>query len=150
MLIRNYTKDDIKEIIDLIDRGRPYVVPYNRYVYWFLNNYYGSTCKVIENEGRLIGFVSAMPSVEKNTLFIWQVCIDADFRGRGLAHELLLSVLDEAKKLKLSSLQLSISDENLASQKLFKKFAMDNNLNIFELDRVDFEQLTEIVYQIDI
>jgi L-2,4-diaminobutyric acid acetyltransferase len=150
MLIRNLNKDDISKIIDLIDKGRPYVVPYNPYVYWFLYNYYGTTCKVMEYENRIIGFISAMPSVDKKTIFIWQVCIDNDFRGRGFAELLLVSIKDEAKILDFSNLQLSISDENLASQKLFKRFAKKYKLNIFEVERVKFGQNTEIVFQIDI
>jgi L-2,4-diaminobutyric acid acetyltransferase len=150
MEIRNFANNDTKEIIELVSKSRPYVVPYNMYTYWILQNYYGSTCKVIQNDDRLLGYISAIPSIDKNTLFIWQLCIDEEYRGKGLGTMLITSIISEANVLGYDNIQFSISETNIASQTLFKNFAEKSKSNIYEKDKIQFEEITEILFQIDI
>lgn len=150
MRIDNLSMNDVQEVIELVARCKPYVVPYNQYAYWILQNYFGSTCRIVKVENKIIGYISAMPSIDKNTVFIWQLCIDDEFRGKGLGTLLLSSVSDEAIRLGYGNLQLSISDTNTASQSLFKRFAQKNNFNMFEVERIKFGEMTEIIFQIDL
>lgn len=52
-----------------------------------------------EVNNRIIGFISGMPSIDKGSLFIWQLCVHNDYRGRGIATLLLDSLFQKAKRL---------------------------------------------------
>ena len=150
MKLSDIKEGDAGQILDLVKTCGPYVAPYNVYAYWILENYYSSTCKVVEDLNRIIGFVSGMPSVDKGTLFIWQICVHNDYRGKGVANLLLDSLLKKAKEYKFEKIELSISESNYASQKLFRNYSERNNLEIIEINRCVFGDMTEIVYEISL
>lgn len=149
-MIRKLEKNDIDEVIDLVKRCMPYVVPYNPYAYWILHSYYSNTCRVAEFEGKIIGFLSAMPSMEKKAVFIWQLCVDRELRGGGVGTRLLDSVVAATRQLGFSSIQFSIADTNRPSYSLFKRYAEKNGMKLTEMTKESFGELTEILYQIDI
>ncbi|KNY26152.1 GNAT family N-acetyltransferase [Pseudobacteroides cellulosolvens] len=150
MNLRDIKEGDAGQILELVKICGPYVAPYNVYAYWILENYYSSTCKVVEDLNRIIGYVSGMPSVDKGTLFIWQICVHNDYRGKGVATLLLDSLFKKAKEYMFEKIELSISESNYASQKLFKNYSEKNNLKIIEINRCVFGDITEIVYEISL
>ncbi len=150
MEVREIRKNDLEKIIELIKQGIPYVLPYNVYVYWILQNYYSSTCKVVESEDKIIGYISGIPSLDKETIFIWQLCVDIKHRGDGIGTMMIDSLVSEAKRLGYCNIQLSISDTNIASQTLFKSYAEKKSMEIYEKGIEKFEDQTEFVFQINI
>lgn len=86
MNVRSIGKGDSSIILRLVERNGPFVAPHKPYVYWMLENYYVSTCKVIEVDNNIKGFVSGMPSVDMTDLKI----IDAIRQGAGTPYELAL------------------------------------------------------------
>lgn len=150
MTVRKLRESDASQILDLVKECGPYVVPYNVYAYWILENYYSSTCMVVEDNNRVIGFVSSMPSMDKGLLFIWQICVHKDYRGKGVAALLLDSLFMAAKEHGFVKLELSISEGNNASMNLFRSFSEKNNLMMHEKNRYKFGNITEIVYEISL
>ncbi len=148
MEVRDLREGDASQILNLVEVCGPYVAPYNVYAYWILENYYHSTCKVVEENNRIIGFVSGMPSIDKGSIFIWQICVRKDYRGKGVATLLLDSLFHTAKENKFEKVELSISESNYASQNLFKGYSQKNNLSIVEKNKCTFGNVIEIVYEV--
>jgi L-2,4-diaminobutyric acid acetyltransferase len=150
MEVRELREGESGQVQELIRECGPYVVPYNVYAYWMLENYYASTCKVAVDNNRMIGFVSGMPNIDKGLLFIWQICVHKDYRGRGIAALLMDSLLMTAKEHGFKKFELSISEGNNASLNLFRSFSDKNDLSMVEKKRCAFGDVAEIVYEISL
>ena len=150
MKYRNIEKTDIPLVIKLIKKCAPQLVPHHEYTYWVLSRYFGSTCFVCEKDKEIIGFVSSMGSVDESGLFIWQICVDPNYRRKNIANNLLLKVFKSLSKLGLNNLQLSIEDYNSPSKNLFTHFAKTNNLTIKKIGEDELGGSTETIYQISV
>lgn len=93
------------------------------YAYILLCEHFSETCMVAKAGERLVGFVTGyrLPN-QANTLFIWQVAVDAGFQGRGIASTLLQNLISCQKPLP-HLVQTTVSPSNLASRHLFTKLA---------------------------
>jgi L-2,4-diaminobutyric acid acetyltransferase len=150
MEIRKLEVSDITMVQELLSKFKPYVLPYSNYVYWILNNYFSSTCFVAEEENKIIGFISALPSVDKEYLFIWQVAVDTDYHHLGIGSKLLDAVIAEAKNKSYKSIEFSIDSKNIASQNMFSSKAekLDSHMDI--ISTYTTKEYNEIVYSINI
>lgn len=77
------------------------------------------------SSGAPVGFVTGYvrPS-QPETLVVWQVAVDRDFRGRGLAGALLDGLATHAcAERGIRGLETTITPDNAASDKLFRSFA---------------------------
>ncbi|EAR60186.1 putative L-2,4-diaminobutyrate acetyltransferase [Oceanospirillum sp. MED92] len=83
---------------------------------------FAETSIVAQNEqGEIVGFISGyVPPKRQRTLFIWQVALDSEYRGQGIASEMLARLFSRDNDLKY--IETTISPSNTASQKLFKNF----------------------------
>lgn len=94
------------------------------YLYLLLCKDFADTCVVAERDGRICGFVTGYrPPGRDDVIFLWQVGVDADARGRGLAKRMLASFLKGAPGARY--LETTISPSNAASQALFRGVARD-------------------------
>lgn len=84
---------------------------------------FAETSIAAENaQGELIGFISGYrPPARPDTLFVWQVAVDASMRGQGLALRMLLALTQHSAEQGAGFLETTISPSNAASQALFKK-----------------------------
>lgn len=91
------------------------------YAYLLLAEQFGDTCRVAECRGEITGVVTAYrhPSAA-DTLFIWQVGVDAAMRGLGLASSLLHEALNDPACADVTRLETTISPSNGASRALFQ------------------------------
>lgn len=72
--------------------------------------------------GELVGFISGYrPPSRPDTLFVWQVAVDASMRGQGLALRMLLALVERVAADGVRYLETTISPSNGASQALFRK-----------------------------
>lgn len=73
--------------------------------------------------GRLVGFISGYcPPARPDTLFVWQVAVDASLRGQGLALRMLLALVARvAAERGVRYLETTIAPDNGASQALFRR-----------------------------
>lgn len=83
-----------------------------------------SVAAVIDN--RLVGFISGylLPN-DPDTLFIWQVVVDEQLRGQGLARRMLNWLVAQSATENARHLITSITPDNQASWRLFEGLARD-------------------------
>lgn len=94
------------------------------YAYLLLCHHFGATCVIARSQAQVIGFVSAYrPPAEPNDLFIWQVAVDPEARGRGLGAEMILRLLARADLKDVRYLETTVSPSNQASRRMFQRLA---------------------------
>lgn len=73
-------------------------------------------------QGQLVGFISGYrPPSRPDTLFVWQVAVDASMRGQGLALRMLMALTERVARQGVRFMETTISPDNAASQALFKR-----------------------------
>jgi L-2,4-diaminobutyric acid acetyltransferase len=86
--------------------------------------HFAGTSVAADAQGKLAGFISGylVPS-KADTLFIWQVAIDPQFRGQGLATRMLNEILARPACASVTYLETTITASNRASWSLFEGLA---------------------------
>lgn len=98
------------------------------YSYLMWGKYFSETSCVALNDNKVIGFVSGFIQPEQtDTLFVWQIAIDSDFQGKGLATQLLEELLSQLKHKNINFLEATVTPTNIPSSKLFHKIANNHN-----------------------
>lgn len=94
------------------------------YSYYLLSDHFRDSCVVAECQGQLAGFLSAylIPSRPK-TLFIWQVAVAREQRGRGVASLMVEALLARFAKAQLQAIEATVNPSNRASRALFERLA---------------------------
>lgn len=94
------------------------------YAYVLLFSDFGDTCVLAEEDGELLGFVLAYrPPAHPDELFVWQVGVAPEARGRGLATKLLDAALAQPAARGVRYLTATVSPDNEASRKTFAAVA---------------------------
>lgn len=95
------------------------------YAYLLYCQDFAETCRVAKVDGKIAGFVLGhRPPERPDSLFIWQIAVDEKFRGRGLAGALLDALVgDLVRTGEVSTLETTVTDDNIASRTLFASFA---------------------------
>lgn len=94
------------------------------YAYILMCQHFGNTCLVAETDEKMVGFVLAyVPPRQPDTVFVWQIGVARDVRGRGVGLHLLrhLLALDGCRNVQY--LEASVTPSNKPSQNLFRAFA---------------------------
>ncbi|MAY41542.1 MAG: diaminobutyrate acetyltransferase [Oceanospirillaceae bacterium] len=91
---------------------------------------FSETSIVAKNSnGEIVGFISGyIPPKRTRTLFIWQVALDPEYRGQGIASEMLSRLFSRDSDLRF--METTISPSNTASQKLFKSFFTTHHMSL--------------------
>lgn len=86
--------------------------------------HFSDTSALAEDAQGVTGFVSGylIPD-EPETLFVWQVAVDARGRGQGLAGRLIQDILRRPHCSEVRYIKTTITPENTASWRLFEKLA---------------------------
>lgn len=94
------------------------------YHYLLLCRHFSKTSMVAVHDDQVVGFVTGyIPPEDPGTLFIWQVTVASEFRGRGLALGMLESLIQALESSRLSYLNTTITPDNQASIHLFTALA---------------------------
>lgn len=98
----------------------------SEYAYVLLGAHFSATCAIVEENDAPLGFVSAyfVPN-HPDTLFIWQIAIDPQYRKRGLAKIMLKDLLRREVCQPVRHLHATITASNSASHNLFVSVARD-------------------------
>ena len=113
--------EDSPALYALIKRSPPLDLN-SRYAYMLVATHFAKTSVVAKVDGEVVGLVSAYVLPEKpDTLFVWQVAVDASMRGAGLAQRLVLHALKSMPSARF--IETTITPSNVASQKLFERLA---------------------------
>jgi L-2,4-diaminobutyric acid acetyltransferase len=94
------------------------------YCYFLLCSHFKETCAVAKNNGTVVGFASAfrLPA-QPDTLFIWQIRVMDEMRGKGLGPALIADILRRPSSKDINLIEATISPDNVASQSLFRSIA---------------------------
>lgn len=129
---RKPTVEDGPFIFDLIIRSKPLDVN-SRYLYLLQCSHFANTCAVAESEGSVQAFISAyvLPD-QPNTLFVWQIAVDASQRGKGIGSRLVTHLLKRTHLSGIQYVEATVNPSNDASRNLFKALARKSNCGINE------------------
>ncbi|TPQ19958.1 diaminobutyrate acetyltransferase [Streptomyces sporangiiformans] len=94
------------------------------YLLW-CRDFAGTSVVARDTAGEPVGFVTGYVRPEQpHTLLVWQVAVDAAYRGRGLAAALLDGLTAQvAQNHALTSVETTITPGNTASERLFTSYA---------------------------
>jgi L-2,4-diaminobutyric acid acetyltransferase len=96
------------------------------YAYLLLCEHFPETCVRAEYDGRTVGFISAYrPPQQRDVLFVWQVAVAANIRGRGLARSMLHELLRRDAHGEWRYLETTVTPSNEPSRRLFHALASD-------------------------
>ncbi|MGV8995827.1 MAG: diaminobutyrate acetyltransferase [Parvibaculaceae bacterium] len=86
--------------------------------------HFAETCVVAERDRKIVGWISAyFPPTEPNSIFVWQVAVDASARGCGLGRQMLDELMSRRAAQGVIALTTTITETNDASWALFGSFA---------------------------
>ncbi|RBQ31835.1 diaminobutyrate acetyltransferase [Arcobacter sp. FW59] len=129
LIYRKPVKKDSKDIVNIIKKCR--VLDLNsEYLYLLQTTHFKESCCVLEYNNKIIGFVSGyyLPE-DPNTLFIWQVAVDEQYRGKNLAFSMIKNIIDRRE---IDFLISTVSPSNTSSTKVFEKVAQYFNTKLEE------------------
>ena len=87
--ITSPSKKDGYEVSNLVARCPPLDLN-STYHYLIQSHYFNKTCSIAFDNKKVVAFASGFINPSKNnSLFIWQVAIDENYRSKGLGVELI-------------------------------------------------------------
>lgn len=97
------------------------------YMYLLFARDFASTSRIaVTSEGEVVGFVLAYRRADNpSCLFVWQVAVDEDHRGEGLARRMLDDLIRDSHETDepIRTVETTVTDDNMASRMLFTKLA---------------------------
>lgn len=112
------------------------------YSYFLLCDHFSDTCVVAEQDGALLGFLSAyrLPQ-DASRLFVWQMAVASHARGKGLAARMLDALLARPGCAGVRYVEATVNPSNMASRRVFTRLAAACGTGIVEesfLEVADF------------
>lgn len=153
MIIEELKKSQIRELCQLIKSVGSLDLN-SSYLYLLLAHYFSKDCLVAKIDQKIIGFVTAIKT-DNNTLFIWQIGINKNFQGQGIAKKLLQELIKKQPN-NIKRIEFSISPSNQASLGLFTKYAATIDSKILPVEKFETDLFfengheEEVFYQIKI
>ena len=137
IIYRNADKKDIKEInnlfIELVVTVNEKMIkegiePYQELENGFDDDYWNEfftkddrKILVVEDEGKVIGFLSLCINKDYNYLYLDDFCINENYRGKGIGTKLMNMAVDFAKKNKLNNIETHVETANHEARDFYKK-----------------------------
>jgi L-2,4-diaminobutyric acid acetyltransferase len=124
LIFRHPRLEDGYAIYQLIKRCPPLDLN-SSYLYFLQADHFSDTCLIAQYQDKTVGCIWAYKHPKNNNqLFVWQVAVDATMRGKQVGSQLLEQlVIKQSSHGEITSLSATISPSNVASQKLFERFA---------------------------
>lgn len=123
---------DGPSIYALIERSKPLDLN-SRYCYLILCEHFSATCVVAFENEELVGLVTAYLRPDApDTLFIWQVAVDASMRGQGVAKKMVVELLKRNSLQHVRHLEATVNPSNDASRALFHSLASSYGAQVSE------------------
>ena len=137
VLLREPGPDEGQALHELIRRSPPLDLN-SSYCYFLLARHFRETCVVAERDGSLAGCVTAYRRPDApGTLFVWQVAVRGDQRGRGLAGRMLDTLLDRPACREVRFLETTVGPTNHASRRCFERLAETRHCAVRQLPFLD-------------
>jgi L-2,4-diaminobutyric acid acetyltransferase len=82
------------------------------------------TCAIVKRGSEIVGFLSACRKPESpDTLFVWQVAVACELRGKGIGSGMLRELLNRRGLEDIRYIEATIGPDNLQSRALFTGLA---------------------------
>lgn len=121
LTLRKPSKSDGNRITQFI-HNHPSLDTNSSYCHFLQSSHFKNTCIIAEKNNEILGFISGYKKPEEpNTLFIWQMAVAPDYRGKGLALIMLSSILTRKEHSHLAALEATITQSNKSSWRVFEK-----------------------------
>lgn len=128
---RHPTIMDSENIWNLIRNNKP-LDENSLYLYTLLCHEFSDTCVVAESDSKIIGFLSAfIPPKKPETLFVWQIAVDKEFRNKGVAQKIISYSLNNIGD-EIKFIEATVTPSNLTSLKFFQTLADNNNTKLIK------------------
>ena len=125
---REPTVSDASSIWNLVKSNKP-LDENSRYLYVLLCHQFSNTCIVAEDNSRIVGFLSSFVSPKDfQTLFVWQAAVDESYRSRGIARDMVTTVLKKSPP-DVKFVEATVTPSNKVSLKFLQNFAMQLDAN---------------------
>ncbi|NIQ03277.1 MAG: diaminobutyrate acetyltransferase [Nitrospinaceae bacterium] len=132
MKLRTPSVNDGPRIRQLVQESRTLDLN-STYYYLLFCAHFSDTCVIAEQNGRLVGFVTAYrPPATQDRLFVWQIAVDPKVRGQGVAKTMIMELLHQTTHLGISYVEATVTPSNHSSQRLFQSLARDLNAECVE------------------
>ena len=144
--IRTATPDDSATLLSLSKECVGLDV-HTHYTYWVMCNYHNDTIFILEDDQIPIGYIMALNV--KSAIFIWQIGIIADYRGKSLSEELIAKIAYTAA-VNHKPIELSIIESNGVSLSAFTAFCKKHGLTMSRIGQTSMGKCDESLYRSDI
>ena len=151
--IRKPQKMDAKSIFNLVKSTK--VLDINsEYLYLLQSTHFDDTCAVATDGDTIVGFASGyIEPKDKSNLFIWQVGVNENYRGQGIAKKLIEFILEHNSNKEIEYIHTTISPSNKSSENLFLKLSKELGANItlekmFDVNDFNHAHEDEVLYKI--
>ncbi len=131
--IRKPKIEDGNLIYHLVQKCQPLDIN-SLYSYLIICAHFDQTSVLAEINNEIVGYISAYINPKQNeTLFVWQVAVSPNMRGKGLATKMINDILKREDIQPINFIETTVTPSNQASKSLFKKIAsqLDTNLEKF-------------------
>ena len=118
--------DDADSIWNLVKNNKP-LDENSKYLYILLCHEFSNTCVLAESTSKIVGFASTFVSPKNpDTLFVWQVAVDKNYRNKGIAQDLVSQSLRRVGP-SIHYVHATVTPSNTASLKFLQNFAKELN-----------------------
>lgn len=91
------------------------------YAYLLLCDRFSQSCLIAEADGKQAGFlVGFEPPQSPGVLFVWQISVNEEFRGLGIAQRMIEELV---RRRGFTAVEATVTPSNSASRRLFRSFA---------------------------
>jgi len=119
-----------KKVFDLVKHCPPLDVN-SEYLYLLTCDHFANTSIVAKDGSKIVGFISAyMIPTKPDTVFIWQVAVDQNYRGKGISSKMIQGILDRPACKPAKFLEATVTPSNESSKKMFEAAAKHLNCDI--------------------
>ena len=100
------------------------------YFYLIFCDEFQDSCLVAEHDGQVVGVVLGFRRPKSvDTLFCWQIGVLPEWRGKGLAMQMLKAWIGLTGNQTVTRVHATVAEDNAASERLFRAFARDLGAN---------------------
>jgi len=141
--IRNAAESDGK-IMRMLARKCGTLDLHTPYTYWVAAAHCSECCFILETDGTPIGYIMAVDAPE--IVFIRQIGILPEYRGKGLSRILIASCVDYTKERK-KDIEVTIAEDNENSYRSFARFCERKGIIMVKTGTVVIDDLLDTTFK---
>lgn len=141
---RKPNANDGKEMFRIVRESKVLDVN-SEYSYLMWAEYFQESSILAVDGEKIVGFITGfIPPNQQDTLFIWQVAVDEQYKGQGLATHLIEQLFERVgKQMKIEYIEATVTPSNIPSRRLFEGVAHKNKTKCIVSECFTEEQFSE-------